>query len=213
MKRLLFFDLDGTLLDTLADLHAAVNAALQAYGYPLIDHHQAEQYIGNGTHVFLEKACGGNFPPELAAYYKQYYSTHLLVHTTAYPGMVKLIEDLRDDYVLILNTNKYQQAAEFLTEHFFPGAFQEILGDGRFARKPDPQAVHAMLEQYGCTKEQALFIGDSSVDRETARKAGIDVCITAWGYGKPRGTTTVHALRQLLVSNKSRNGNIKKTEK
>lgn len=199
MLKILFFDLDGTLLDTLEDLHQAVNDALRAFAYPSIEPEQTRAYIGQGTEVFLKKACAGSCPTGLAEHYRSYYDQHLTVHTKPYPGMLELIEDIKSRYILIVHTNKYQQAAQDLVEHFFPGAFHHVLGDGHYARKPDPEGVLKTLEHYGFSPEEALFIGDSAVDAETAARAGIACRVTAWGYGTPLGTTDIDTLRKILV--------------
>lgn len=199
MKKILFFDLDGTLLDTLGDLHEAVNAALSHYGLKRINLEQTRAFVGQGTQVLLNKACAGSCPPGLKAYYEQYYNQHLTVHTMPYAGMTELIQELKKHFILIMHTNKYQQAAVNLVDHFFRGAFSQVLGDGVYARKPDPEAVLKTLESYGCTHSQALFIGDSEVDAETARQAGIDCLITAWGYGTSPGNADLETLRQTLL--------------
>ena len=188
MKKLIIFDLDGTLLDTLEDLSAAVNHALELRGLPL---HTVEEYrhmVGHGVRNLVQQAL----PPDRAslvdealADFKSYYQAHIDVHTRPYPGIPELLSALNEAGVkLAVASNKFQEGAEYLIRRFFPGIpFVAILGNRPgYPLKPDPEIVQEILRQSDVAPEDALLVGDSPTDMRTAANGGIEALAVTWGY-------------------------------
>ena len=209
MKRLILFDLDGTLIDSLPDIAAALNRALADWGRPQRSLAEVRRFIGSGTRKLIERACHGDVPPGLMEAYRDYYDKHLLDQTTVYPGMSQLLNQLRADHLAVV-TNKYQSAAERIVGHFFPDTFDIVIGDGRFGRKPDPAAIHYLMAHFAVPGQATWLIGDSRVDRETAISAGIHFIAVDWGYDILKRAVNLTALKQQLLP--SHNSGQKMTE-
>ena len=182
------FDMDGTVLDTLDDLHAAVNVALARFGYPPRTRDEVRRFIGNGVRRLMERAVpAGTDEARIAAVldgYRTYYEQHAENLTRPYPGLLDALHSLRAAGVrLAVVTNKPDGAAQRLSARYFPGLFDETVGirEG-VAVKPAPDAVFAVLERMGVAPEDAVYIGDSDTDIETARNAGTACIAAAWGY-------------------------------
>ncbi|MGM9841894.1 MAG: HAD family hydrolase [Candidatus Limisoma sp.] len=190
MKKLAIFDLDGTLIDSIADLGAATNYALSCYGLPT---HPLDTYpmrVGNGVNKLIERALPEEErSPERVAQLRQdftrYYNDHCTDLTRPYPGIVELLADLQGENVAIaVASNKYQHATEKLVRHFFPDIdFLAICGqrDG-IPIKPDPSVVFEIIGKAAVPKADVIYIGDSGVDIETARRACVDSIGVAWGF-------------------------------
>lgn len=181
MSRLILFDLDGTLIDSLPDIAGAINRALADWGRPQRSLAEVQRFIGSGTLKLIERACDGDIPPGLIEAYRNYYDKHLLDQTTVYPGIRQLLKQLKSDHLAVV-TNKYQSAAERIIEHFFPDTFDDVIGDGRFGRKPDPAAIHYLMAHFDVSSQDTWLIGDSRVDRDAAISAGIHFIAVDWGY-------------------------------
>ncbi len=183
------FDLDGTLCDTLRDLAEATNYALRQAGYPEHPLEKYKQMVGNGITKLIERALPQQSPdPEEIAGCRAamlaYYQAHLLDYTRPYPGMEALIEALsRQGVGLYVVTNKPQAQAQAIVEALYPGRFAGVAGQ-RIDRptKPDPWGVHLFLTQGGYRREQCLFVGDSNVDAQTAKAAGVRCAGVTWGF-------------------------------
>ena len=207
------FDLDGTLLDTIADLGEAVNFALQKRNLPI---HTLEEYrgmVGNGVKKLVERALP-QMPDQVGhdglvdaclADFMAYYESHIDVHTKPYEGMTQLLLDLSDAGVaLAVASNKFQSGAEYLVKKLFPSIpFVAILGNKEgFPLKPDPAIVETVLEKAGVEKADAALVGDSATDMKTAANAGVTGIAVAWGYqnmaGYPVVAGTVNQLQALL---------------
>lgn len=190
MKSYVIFDLDGTLLKTIDDLANATNYALQTLGFPTHGLWIYPTLVGNGVRRLIERALPDDARTEknvhdaLAAF-KEYYDEHCCDTTVPYPGIPELLEDLSAKGVnLAVTSNKYQEAVTKIISHYFPDAnFRAILGniDG-FPRKPDPSIVFKALSICPTPKAQTLYVGDSGVDIETARRACVESCGVTWGY-------------------------------
>lgn len=187
---LVIFDLDGTLLNTIADLAAAANHALKQLGFP---EHSPEAYpyfVGNGVRRLLERVLpeDARTPENIDAmleHFRAYYDVHLADLTRPYPGIEKMLHELRDKEVNVaVASNKYQLAVERLINHFFPSvewATVEGQKEG-VPTKPDPSIVFGILSKCPTPKSEVLYVGDSGVDMETARRAGVTSMGVTWGF-------------------------------
>ena len=187
MKKLILFDLDGTLIDTLEDLAEAVNHALALRGLPL---HTLDEYrgmVGHGVRSLVQQALGEESPLVDAALadFRAYYEAHIDVHTRPYPGIPELLADLQARGVqLAVVSNKFQEGTEYLIRRFFSGIdFVAILGNRPgWPLKPSPEIVQDVLTRSGVSPEDALLVGDSPTDMRTAANGGIDALAVTWGY-------------------------------
>ena len=190
MKRLVIFDLDGTLLNTIADLAQSTNHALQALGYPT---HQTEKYnlmVGNGINKLLERALPQEEQNEeniqrMRSYFIPHYDAHNADLSAPYPGVVKLLETLQEQGLqLAVASNKYQAATEKLVKHYFPQInFVAVLGQREGVEvKPSPVIVEDILSQSSADKKDVLYVGDSGVDMQTAINAQVEACGVTWGF-------------------------------
>ena len=205
--KLVIYDLDGTLLDTLEDLGTAVNYALKSKGFPL---HTMEEYplmVGHGVRNLVTSALPEDRRSEeqidesLAAF-KSYYTSHIDVYTQPYPGMTELVAKLDAAAVrLAVASNKFQSGTEYLVRKFFGGIpFVAILGNREgFPLKPDPEIVAEVLRKANTTREQAVMVGDSPTDMKTAANGGIRGIAVNWGYRDMTGESTVSSAEELLT--------------
>ncbi len=190
MKRLVIFDLDGTLLDTIADLGMASNYALEQLGYPTHPLSAYPMYVGNGVKRLLARVLppGTDTPErveELRVVFKEYYDAHNTVHTSPYSGITELLEKLQNRGVkLAVASNKYHDAVVKLIRHYFPGIEWVAIEGQKEDRpiKPDPSIVFEILSQNPTPKSDVLYVGDSGVDMETARRACVDSVGVTWGF-------------------------------
>lgn len=197
--KIAIFDLDGTLLNTIADLAAAANHALETLGFPRRAEEECVQFVGNGVTKLLERALpdGAKTPANverMREVFFKYYDEHLWDATSVYPGMAQLLEALQKCGVkLAVASNKYQSATERLVKHFFPQIqFFEVLGQREgFPVKPDADIVYQILLSAGAQKQDVLYVGDSDVDMQTAKNAGVRACAVTWGF-RPREVLQSH---------------------
>lgn len=188
MKKLVIFDLDGTLLNTIADLGNACNHALRELGY---SEHALSTYnymVGNGVRKLVERAEPDADPKtvdRLLSIFREYYDEHCMDHTVPYPGIPDMLRTLDSRGVAIaVASNKYQAAAERIVRHYFPDIpFVAIMGqvEGR-PTKPDPSIIFSILNEHPTPKNDVLYVGDSGVDMETARRACIESVGVSWGF-------------------------------
>ena len=181
MKKLVIFDLDGTLLNTIADLAHSTNYALNKLGYPT---HEIEKYnfmVGNGIDKLFERALpeGEKSKENVLRVRKEfvpYYDIHNADDSRPYPGIPELLSYLQDAGIQItVASNKYQAATQKLIDHYFPEIhFTAVFGQREGIKvKPDPTVVFDILEVAKVTKEEVLYVGDSGVDMQTAANAGV----------------------------------------
>ena len=190
MKKLVIFDLDGTLLNTIADLAAAANYALQQLGYPTHPVDTIRTYVGNGINKLLERSLPEAERNEenvlrLRGHFVPYYDKHNADLSCPYPGIVALLEELQHRGVMIaVASNKYQTATAELVKHYFPTVdFIEVLGQREgIAVKPDPTIVFDILKKTKALPEEVLYVGDSGVDMQTAINSGVDAVGVTWGF-------------------------------
>lgn len=182
------FDLDGTLLDTLADLASAVNAALTANGMPARSIDEVRAFVGNGVRNLMRRAIpqGEQNPAfeKVFADFRAYYAEHCKDATKPYDGIMELLEALKQRGCrLAIVSNKLDSAVKELTKEYFGDYITVAIGDREgVARKPAPDTVFAALEELGVTKEEAIYVGDSDVDIMTAMNAGLPCISVTWGF-------------------------------
>lgn len=182
------FDLDGTVLDTIGDLAAATNHALATYGLPTLDVSRVEAIVGNGIRNLIDTAVPTGTDPSTAdavfAEFKAYYAEHCEDATHPYDGIDELLRAIRERGVrTAVVSNKADFAVQKLMARFLPGRFDVVVGEREgMRRKPAPDTVDAVLEQLGRTRDEAVYIGDSEVDVQTAANAGMDCLVVGWGY-------------------------------
>jgi len=193
MKSLLIFDLDGTLLDTVADLAASTNYALQLCGFPTHESDAYRFFVGNGINKLFERALPTEEKTQenilrIRKHFLEYYWIHNTDLTTPYPGITSLLVSLQKAGIkLAVASNKYQKGTEKLIQHFFPEInFVAVYGqrDG-IPAKPDPTVVYDILAIAKVDKQEALYIGDSGVDMQTAQNSGLEAAGVTWGF-RPR---------------------------
>ena len=180
------FDMDGTLLDTLADMAAAVNHILSVHGYPLRTEEEVRAFVGNGARKLMERAL----PPDvtgdafeaLLEEYRQWYEAHACVKTAPYPGIPTLLAALeRAGVAAAVVSNKPDATTKTLAARFFPG--MPAFGQREdVPPKPDPALVRLALEQLSVSAADAVYVGDSEVDVATARNAGLPLVAVSWGF-------------------------------
>lgn len=188
MYKMVIFDLDGTLLNTIGDLAAAGNHTLALLGFPQHPEEQYKHFVGNGIPKLIERMLppGHDKPTEDRAYamFTEYYGQHKSDLTKPYPGMPELIRELRANGVICSsNSNKAHDFSTELIRRNFGDEFDEIIGFGAgFPPKPDPGAALELIRRAGVLPNLALYVGDSDVDILTGHNAGIDVCAALWGF-------------------------------
>ena len=184
------FDLDGTLLDTLDDLAASVNYALRTHGMPEHSLDDVRRFVGNGVRKLMERAVpnGADNPlfDETFATFRQYYMAHSLDTTRPYEGIPETLAALKARGChLAVVSNKMMAATQELCHYFFPDTIEVAIGEDEAAgirRKPAPDTVFAALKALGVGKEDAAYVGDSDVDIQTARNAGLSCISVLWGF-------------------------------
>ena len=184
------FDLDGTLLDTLDDLTDAVNRALAACGLPQREKREVRAFLGNGARYLMEHAAPGmeaeRFEKMLVDY-KADYDANCVVKTAPYPGIEALLRALRARGVKTgIISNKPDSAVQPLYETFFADTMDIAVGEREgIRRKPAPDTVLSAMERLGAAAGETLYVGDTEVDLETARRAGVDCAAVTWGFRDP----------------------------
>ena len=182
------FDLDGTLLSTLADLAASTNYALRTHHMPERSLDEVRRFVGNGVKKLMERAIpdGLNNPlfEETFATFRQHYMQHNLDTTQPYPGIMQLLEQLKaEGKNIAVVSNKFYAATRELCRHFFGELVPVAIGEREDIRKkPAPDTVIEALRELGVDKEGAVYIGDSDVDIMTAKNSGMPCVSVLWGF-------------------------------
>jgi len=194
--KLCVFDLDGTILDTLPDLHHACNLTLAEFGLPPITAEQARSFVGNGVTLLIERASFGDPRKELLIKrFREIYNEHYSDFTQPYDGIKDAIAECKARGAIVgVLTNKPENVAVKLCEKYFNGFFVFVSGDrADVNRKPDPTELLNIMRRYGADKSETLFVGDSEVDIETAERAGTDGVFMTYGF---RGREKLKAFSQ-----------------
>ena len=182
----IFFDLDGTLLDTLPDIHENLNGALSHYGYPCIDLEHTRAYIGHGARELVAQAlpAGAKDLDGCVAHFREHYGKCGNVHTTPFGGATEFLARAKaEGYKLAVITNKSQDATERAVAQFFPNTFDFVEGNsGAFPTKPDPALTRYAALKMQVALRDCFFVGDGETDVLTAKNAGMRAIAVLWGY-------------------------------
>jgi phosphoglycolate phosphatase len=186
--RLVVFDLDGTLVDSLRDLAESINELLIELGLDPLPHDHIGRMVGDGAATLVSRAfaaAGRVQPPGMLARFLMLYNRRLLTFTRPYAGIPETLERLASSHALAVLTNKpLASTREILDGLGLARHFGAVLaGDGPFPRKPDPAGLLHLCDTANVTARNTLLVGDSMVDWQTARAAGCRVCLAAYGFG------------------------------
>lgn len=182
------FDLDGTLLDTLQDLADSVNHVLSLHQMPLRSLDEIRQFVGNGVELLICRAVPAGTAPDLEAQclseFRAYYAAHMSDHTAPYSGVPELLESLaRAGIRVAVVSNKFDGAVKGLCRSYFGSLVPVAIGESQgVARKPAPDTVFRALAELGAEAGGAVYVGDSEVDIQTARNAGLPCLSVSWGF-------------------------------
>jgi phosphoglycolate phosphatase len=207
MKKLVIFDLDGTLINTIADLGACTNYALQRLGYPTHDIESYKLKVGNGINNLFRRALPEGVKTDenvlrVRREFIPYYNVHNTDLSRPYPGMSELLDELQAQGILMaVASNKYQEATMKIITELFPNIrFSVILGQREGVNiKPDPQIVYDILKVTDVKKEDVFYVGDSGVDMQTGLNAGVETCGVTWGFRSRKELESFHP--QHIVDN------------
>ena len=186
---LLIFDLDGTLIDSKLDLAHAANAARHHMGMPPIANERVYSYVGNGAPVLIRRVLGAEASEaqvqEALEFFLEYYREHMLDYTVLYPGVRESLDRLRDAGVqMAVLTNKPVNISRAIVRGLGAGPhFRQVYGGNSFEfKKPHPIGVETLMAECGAAREGTMMVGDSPVDIQTARAAGVKSCGVTYGF-------------------------------
>lgn len=190
MKKLVIFDLDGTLLNTIDDLATSVNYALSLHGYPIHEVGEYPAFVGNGVDKLIERALpcdarSSECVKRVKSDFATYYDEHNAVYTRPYDGIEELLLALQDRGVMLaVASNKYHKATVSIVTHYFPSIeFVSLLGQrDNFPKKPHPAIVNEILSMTRVDVNDVLYVGDSDVDMTTASLASVESVGVTWGF-------------------------------
>ena len=188
MYTTVIFDLDGTLLDTLSDLHASVNFALRELSFPERSKEEIRRFIGNGVVKLIERSVPTGTDKETEKHcldiFRQHYLDHMTDSTSPYDGICYLLSALKERGIkTAVVSNKLHSAVAGLCDDFFPDLIDCALGvSDESERKPAPLNVYKALRLLGSKKEETLYVGDSEVDVQTAKNADLQCVGVTWGF-------------------------------
>jgi phosphoglycolate phosphatase len=188
MYKLIAFDLDGTILNTLGDLENSINHVLEEYDFPRRTLDEVRCFVGNGVLKLVERAVPENTSRdiilEIFNRFKEYYLSHLNIKSVPYEGIKELLVELRNRGCKIaVVSNKIHPAVVELCNEFFSGLIDFSLGDDPVRpKKPHPAMLEYAMKELNVTKEETLYVGDSEVDIETAINTGVDYISVDWGF-------------------------------
>ncbi len=188
MRKLVIFDLDGTLLYTLEDLMDSVNYTLEKFGYEAKTLEEVSSHVGNGVQHLVKMLLPANISDSdfVQCYecFKEHYAEHCCDKTHPYDGVMETLKVLKYRGVKVgILSNKFQEAAEEVCEHYFKGLYDIVVGESEHCRrKPSPDGINMICEKFDVPHEDVLFFGDSEVDIKTADNAGTYCVSVLWGY-------------------------------
>lgn len=187
---LLIFDLDGTLIDSRRDLADSANVMLAGYGAGPLSEEQIASMVGSGAATLVKRvitAAGVDAPPDEAlARFLSAYDARLTHHTRPYDGIPALLDDLRaaDVSMAVLTNKPLEQSVRILDAFNLSKYFQWVIGgDGPWPRKPAPEGMQFLLQQADVRADETVLVGDSTIDLQTSRNAGVAICLARYGFG------------------------------
>ena len=196
-KKAVLFDMDGTILNSLQDLADSANFALEGTGAGPYDLEQYRYFVGNGARNLIRRSLAGCVDPqaagrepepelvdEIMARFKGHYETNKTNKTAPYDGIMELLAQLKKQgYITAVISNKYDAAVKELATLYFDGLLSAAVGEGGDVRpKPEPDGINKVLKQFGLSKEETIYVGDSDVDVITAHNAGLFCVGVTWGF-------------------------------
>lgn len=202
-KKIVIFDLDGTLLNTIDDLADGVNHSLEKFGYPPRTIGEVTNFVGNGIGNLIARALpGGGENPDyekVFAEFRAFYTENCMIKTKPYPGISELLDELKSRGIgRAVVSNKNDRAVRRLSETYFGDRVDTAAGEREgIKRKPAPDSVLEVLRLSGIERKDALYVGDSEVDILTAENAGIDLVAVDWGF-RPRETLIRNGAKKII---------------
>ena len=180
----IYFDCDGTLLDTLRDIHEALNCTLQELGKPEVTIDQTRSFVGNGLRNVLRIALNSDDVDFALERFHYYYSTNLIVHSVPYEGVIELLDELKCMGIKLgMISNKTDAYIQRLTHHFFPNTFDVALGERTdLKRKPYRDMLDFALNETNNTPQEIIFVGDSLVDAAFIKDHQLQGAILTYGF-------------------------------
>lgn len=182
------FDCDGTILNTLPDLVCLTNATLSEFGLPQHTSKDILSYVGAGARALIDQAVPQQSSEELRVAvlnrWRELYPTFGYDKTVPYKGMPSTLDALKRMGVKVaVLSNKFDAATKEVTERYYPGVFDAIHGEcPEYPRKPDPQGLLKTIEELGVRPEETVYVGDSPVDIQVSKRAGVLAAAVSWGY-------------------------------
>lgn len=190
MKKIVIFDLDGTLLNTLDDLADSTNYALSKFGYPTRTIEEVRQFVGNGVAKLIERAIpdgknNSNFEKCLSIF-KENYAQNMYNKTAPYNGIIEMLSNLKSKGIKIaVVSNKFDLAVKELCKKYFEGFIDFAAGENEaqgINKKPAPDTVISVLTEFNFAPEDAIYVGDSDVDIMTAKNSKMPCISVTWGF-------------------------------
>lgn len=190
MKKIIIFDLDGTLLNTLDDLADSTNIVMKAFGYPQHSKEDIRNFVGNGVAKLIERAIPNgkenkNYNKCLDMF-KEIYPKNMYNKTAPYQGITDMLKSLKEKGLIIaVVSNKFDLAVKELCEKYFPNLIDFCAGENEkegIRKKPAPDTVLKVLEQYNLKNNDAIYVGDSEVDIQTAQNSDMPCISVSWGF-------------------------------
>lgn len=212
---LVIFDLDGTLVNSLQDLAESANAAVAKMGFPTHSIEEVKSYVGNGVRLLIARALplgtSDDDVERCLGYFREIYDAHLLTHTCAYPGVTDMLKKLSAEGIKVaILSNKYDKAVKEIASCLFPDSVHLALGESESVpRKPNPTGVRTIMDAFKASVADTYYVGDSDVDMQTAKNAGVESIGVLWGFrsrqvlkeaGAHHIVTTADELTNLLLS-------------
>lgn len=190
MKKAVIFDLDGTLLNTLDDLADSTNYALSKFGYPTRTIEEVRQFVGNGVAKLIERAIpeGKNNPnfEKCLAIFKENYAQNMYNKTAPYNGIIEMLSNLKSKGIKIaVVSNKFDLAVKELCKKYFEEFIDFAAGENEaqgIRKKPAPDTVISVLNEFNFASEDAVYVGDSDVDIMTAKNSKMSCISVTWGF-------------------------------
>ena len=186
--KLVIFDMDGTVLDTLSDLLSAMNHSLEKHGYSKHTLDEMKTFVGSGLYMMAVRAMPEGTDKAIIdsvfTEFKAYYAAHLNIETKPYPGIVSMMETLREKGISMgISSNKFQEGAQMLADCHFGSLIGCTIGESAvYPKKPDPAGTNAIAAHFGAEKGNILYVGDSDVDVQTAKNAFLPCLCVSWGF-------------------------------